>query len=263
MTVNNDKTPGAAGTSAGHPVTLSPCHLVTLSSSENGKDKLVVGLLGGIGSGKSQVAAAFAARGARVIGADELAHAALRQPEVRRKVAQRWGEELLDEQGEIQRRRLGAIVFADPAERRTLEAMVHPWIRERLQAEVQKARAEEGVRLIVLDAAIMVEAGWSALCDRLVYVDAPHELRLARVAQQRGWTEEEMLARESAQLPLTEKRVRADHVLDNSASPAHLQRQVDDLLQLWGVGGASTPAGLKRSTAVDTPLPVRTVPHER
>jgi dephospho-CoA kinase len=201
----------------------------------------VIGLLGGIGSGKSQAAAAFAARGARVIGADDLAHAALRQPEVRRKVVQRWGEQLLDEHGEVQRRRLGAIVFADAAERRALEAMVHPWIGERLREEVERARADAGVPLVVLDAAIMVEAGWSEMCDRLVYVDAPAELRQARVAQQRGWSAEEMRARESAQLPLTQKRVRADHVLDNSASQAHLQRQVDELLHLWGVGGASTP----------------------
>jgi dephospho-CoA kinase len=203
--------------------------------------KPVVGLIGGIGSGKSQAAAAFARLGARLISGDELAHQALRQPEVRGRVVARWGAHLLDESGEVQRRRLAAIVFADPAERRALEALVHPWIRGHIRAEVEKALADPGVQLVVLDAAIMLEAGWSELCDRLVYVDAPRELRVRRVAEQRGWTAKEVEAREGAQLPLTEKRVRADHVLDNSASLEHLGRQVADLLHLWGL--APEPAG--------------------
>ena len=197
--------------------------------------KLVVGLIGGIGSGKSQVAAALAARGARLLCADELAHQALRQPEVRDAIAARWGSGVLDEHGQVVRRRLAEIVFASPTERRALEALVHPWIEERLRAAVEAARAEQGVRLIVLDAAIMLETGWAGLCDRLVYVDAPDELRLRRVAEQRRWSAQEIEAREAAQLPLTQKRLRADHVVDNSASLAHLNRQIDELLHLWGL----------------------------
>ncbi len=197
--------------------------------------KPIVGMLGGIGSGKSQVAATFARRGACVIGADDLAHQALRQPEVRERVVRRWGTHLLDEKGEIERRRLAAIVFADAAERRALEALVHPWIQARMKREIEKALAEASVKLIVIDAAIMLEVGWSDLCDRLVFVEAPEELRVKRVAEQRGWTAKDVEAREGAQLPLTEKRGVADHVLDNSTSLAHLERQVDDLLRLWGV----------------------------
>jgi dephospho-CoA kinase len=204
------------------------------------ESKLVVGLIGGIGSGKSQVAAAFARHGARVIAGDQLAHAALRDPEVRARVAARWDEGVLDEQGEIDRRRLAAIVFADPAELKALEAITHPWIRQRIRADMEAARADDRVPLIVLDAAIMLEAGWNDVCDRLIYIDAPREARLERVARQRGWTEKEVDAREKAQLPLTEKVVRADHVLDNSASLEHLNRQVNDLLHLWGLARAST-----------------------
>jgi dephospho-CoA kinase len=198
---------------------------------------LVVGLIGGIGSGKSRVAQALARRGGRVVSADELAHQALRQPEVRERVVGRWGASLLDEKGEVDRKRLAAIVFADAAQRRELEWMVHPWIRARLESEIGRAAEELRGGLIVLDAAIMLEAGWSTLCDRLVYVDAPRELRLRRVAEQRGWSEKDMEAREAAQLPLTEKRGLADHVLDNSGSLAHLEQQVDELLRLWGLAG--------------------------
>lgn len=201
--------------------------------------KLVIGLIGGIGSGKSQVAAAFAAKGARVVSGDQLAHEALRQPEVQERIAGRWGREMLDDKGEVNRRRLAGIVFADPAQRRALEEMVHPWIQRRIRAEVDAARMDPVVRLVVLDAAIMLEAGWDGVCDRLVYVDAPRPLRLHRVAEQRGWTEKEVEARERAQMPLTDKAARADHKLDNAASLEHLDRQITDLLRSWGL----TPGG--------------------
>jgi dephospho-CoA kinase len=203
-------------------------------------DKLVVGLIGGIGSGKSQVAAAFARRGARIIAGDQLGQAALRDPENRARVARRWGKDVLDDKGEIDRRRLAALVFAEPGELKALEAITHPWIRRRIQAEIEEARHDPAVPLIVLDAAIMLEAGWNEVCDRLVYIEAPRGLRLERVKRQRGWTEKEVTAREEAQLPLTEKVVRADHVLKNSASLEHLDRQVHDLLHLWGLAPAST-----------------------
>jgi dephospho-CoA kinase len=184
--------------------------------------KLVIGLLGGIGSGKSQVAAAFARQGARVIAGDQLGQAALRDPDILARAASRWGDAVLDEHGEVNRRRLADIVFADPAERKALEAITHPWIRRHILAEIEEARRDPHVSLIVLDAAIMLE-------------ETPRAVRLERVARQRGWSEKEVDAREQAQLPLTEKAVRADHVLDNSASLEHLNRQVHDLLQLWGL----------------------------
>ena len=197
--------------------------------------KAVIGLIGGIGSGKSRVAAAFAARGGRVIAGDELAHQALRQPAIREQIVRRWGRQVLDEKGEINRRRLGAVVFADVGERCALEALVHPWIRERIRAEVARAQDDPAVSFVVLDAAILLEAGWNDVCDRLVYVEAPSSVRLRRVAEQRGWSAEELQAREEAQLPLTAKAARADHVLVNSGTLAELTRRVDDLLRLWGL----------------------------
>jgi dephospho-CoA kinase len=196
---------------------------------------LVLGLVGGIGSGKSQVAEAFARHGARVVSGDGLAHEALRQPEIKEQVVRRWGPDILDEKGEVRRRQLGAIVFADPAQRKELEEILHPWIQGRIRAEVEAARRDPEVPLVVLDAAVMLEAGWDGVCDRLVYVDAPREARLRRVAGQRGWSAQEVEAREGAQMPLTDKAARADHVLDNSASLEHLGRQVRELLWQWGL----------------------------
>ena len=202
----------------------------------------VIGLVGGIGAGKSRVAEAFARRGARVVSGDALAHEALRQPEVKEQVVRRWGARMLDDKGEVQRRLLAAVVFADPEELKALEAMVHPWIKTRIRAEVDAARADALVRLIVLDAAVMLEAGWHDVCDRLVFIDAPRDARRRRVAEQRGWKAEDLEAREAAQLPLTAKAAHADHTIDNSASLEHLERQVDELVRRWGRADEPTPA---------------------
>jgi dephospho-CoA kinase len=201
-------------------------------------DKLVIGLLGGMGSGKSSVAAEFAKRGARVINADRLGYEALQQPAIRDQLVGRWGRGILDENGDIVRGRVARLVFADETERKALEATVHPYIGRRIREEIEAARAETSVKLIVLDAAIMLETGWDKFCDRLVYVYAPRAARLRRLAEQRGWSEKEVELRERAQTTLTEKAMRAELAINNSGSPEALSRQVEDLLREIGqLGG--------------------------
>lgn len=195
--------------------------------------KPVLGLLGGIGSGKSRVADSLARHGGWVIRADQLGHQALRQPEIAQRVVERFGAGVLDEQGQIVRSRVAAIVFGDPAELRALEEIVHPWIGQAIREEVARAQANPAARFIVLDAAVMLEAGWHKVCQRLVFVDVPAELRQERLARQRGWSAEQVRERESAQMPLTEKAARADHVLDNSGTTEELDRQVQELLTRW------------------------------
>jgi dephospho-CoA kinase len=191
----------------------------------------VIGLIGGIGSGKSQVAAELARRGATIIEGDQLGHEALRQPEIRKQLEARWGPDIIQSQGAIDRRKVGAIVFANPEERRFLESVVFPYIESRIAAELALARQAAAVPLIVLDAAILLETGWGRHCDWIVYVHAPREQRVRRITQQRGWTEKEMQQRSGAQLSLTDKVSRADFVLDNSGTLDDLVRQIDQLLQ--------------------------------
>lgn len=193
---------------------------------------LVLGLIGGVGSGKSRVAALLAEHGACLLPGDEAGHEALRQPEIRESVIRSFGTGILDEHGEIVRRRLGAIVFADEKQLRVLETITHPWIKGRLAAQAAAAR-ERGCPLIVLDAAVLLEAGWDDLCDVIVYVHAPRAQRIERVRQQRGWGEEELRARERRQRSLTEKVTRADVAVDNSGSPVYLAQQVNGLLRQW------------------------------
>jgi len=105
----------------------------------------------------------------------------------------------------------------------------------RAREEIAAAGGDAGTRLIVLDAAVMLEAGWNNVCDRLVYVHVPREARLKRLAAGRGWDPKEVEEREGAQRSLTEKATRAGDAVDNSGSPAEVQRQVDDLLAQWGL----------------------------
>jgi dephospho-CoA kinase len=198
--------------------------------------KLVIGLIGGIGSGKSLVAAELARRGAVIVAGDQLGHQALRQPAVKEQVVRRWGPGVLDEPGEIDRRKLGRVVFADRKELKALEGMTFPWIERGIEEGILTARDDPRAVLIVLDAAVLLEAGWNRYCDRIVYVHAPRALRLDRVARQRGWSEKEVDARARAQWPLTDKVSRADDVVDNSRSPEETARQVEALLRRWGTG---------------------------
>jgi dephospho-CoA kinase len=189
--------------------------------------KPIIGLVGGIGAGKSLAASLFAERGARVIDADALGHAALRDPAIRAQVLDRWGPEVLDSDRQVNRRKLGSIVFADSGQRTALQSIVFPWIDRRIREEIAQAEADPAVRLIVLDAAIMLETGWNGACRRVVYVDAPPEQRLARLVENRGWNAQELAAREMAQMGTDEKRACADDVLMNDRSPADLARQID------------------------------------
>ena len=197
--------------------------------------KFVIGLVGGIGSGKSAVAAELVKHGGWLINADQNGHDALAQPDIKQRVVARFGQDVVDAHGEIDRRKLGAWVFADERELRALEAIVFPYIGERIRAEIDRAQGKDDVRFIVLDAAVMLEAGWSGVCDKLIFVDAPRDLRLERVRRQRGWSEADLQAREALQLPLEKKRRRADVVIDNHATSEALTAQVSAVLRGFGI----------------------------
>lgn len=200
--------------------------------------KPVIGLVGGIGAGKSAAAEAFAKRGGRIVAGDPAGHAALLDPEIRARVMSRWPA-AMSRDGVIDRKTLGRIVFADPAQLEELEAIVFPWIEDRLRQEIAAAQAEPAVRFVVLDAAIMLEAGWQRVCDKVVFVDVPRAMRVKRVAE-RGWNPEDLDRREGTQMALADKQARADAVLTNTAGMDELQNNVDALLAQWGLAAQPT-----------------------
>lgn len=192
--------------------------------------KPVIGLVGAPGSGKSFVADALAQLGCAVIDADAIAKAQLDEPAVREQLVAWWGEGMLTPEGRVDREAVGRIVFGDRAELEKLEGLVHP----RVAAERDKLReqyhADPGVVAIVEDVPLLMEKGLDARCDRVVFIDAPPAVRLARLAEARGWSAEQVEAREKNQWPLDIKRERADDVIDNSGGQAEVLDRVRRLL---------------------------------
>lgn len=201
----------------------------------------IIGLLGGVASGKSLVARQFAGLGAGLLDADRAGHETLREPEVIAALRNRFGDGVLDLEGQIDRRALAARVFGDSTEHQQnrifLERLTHPRIGERLEDQAEQLAAA-GHTVAVLDAAVMLRAGWNRVCDCIVFVDAPDAVRLAR-ALSRGWTEAEFHAREAAQESLETKRGFADHVIENSGKAEYTQSQVEQFWRFF----ASFPPG--------------------
>lgn len=192
----------------------------------------VIGLVGGIGAGKSTVAEEFSRRGWHVLDADKVGHALLDQRPTHRQVLERFGPSVLDSEDNdrIDRKALGQVVFADTEARRALERILHPRMRSTFEKAIERVIRRHGARGVVLDAAVLFEAGWDELCDMVVFVDAPRAVRVERLQRSRGWTGETLEAREKAQLSPRTKRSRSDLVVDNAGDRETLGLEVDRLL---------------------------------
>ena len=189
----------------------------------------VIGLVGGIGGGKSLAASVLAELGALVIDADKVGHTLLDQNPCRDIVVEVFGEGVLapftaeGERRPIDRKALGALVFADPFLLGRLEDILHPLMRRTFERAIAREVRRERYPAVVLDAAVLYEAEWNDLCDKVVFIDAAPEVRLARLEASRGWTAETLANREKAQGPLAEKRAEADVILANNATPDDLR----------------------------------------
>jgi dephospho-CoA kinase len=189
----------------------------------------VIGLVGGIGSGKSLVGSMLADLGCLVCHSDELARSALADPAVRDELVRWWGREVLDPSGAVDRRAVAGKVFADPAERKRLEALLHPRIESARRRTF--AAAPPGTRALVIDAPLLLEVGLDRECDAIIYIDSLRVDRLRRLAETRGWDSAELERRESAQWPLDRKRAAAHHVVVNAGNQPALRSEVQKALE--------------------------------
>jgi dephospho-CoA kinase len=189
----------------------------------------VIGLLGGVGAGKSTVAAGFADLGCKVVDADAEVGVLLTEAPVRQAIRETFGDAALAPDGSVDRRRLADAVFADPARREALERLLHPEVIRRCERRIAEARRSDAAA-VILDAPLILEKELDTLCDVLVYIAAPEEVRRSRVMAARGWSPSEVARREAFQISLKTKQDRADYTIDNSASPQHTLEQIRTIL---------------------------------
>ena len=190
------------------------------------KKTLVVGILGGIGSGKSEVSKSLShSFHTFTIDADLIGHEVLGISSVQDGIRRIFGDDIFDGV-DICRRSLARQVFGPENHHKQslkkLEEIVHPEIRRQVERQLGEVTGE--VEVVVLDAAVMLEAGWNDLCDTIVFVDVPFETRLARVQENRGWTADELRRREASQISIEDKRAAAEFIVDNS-------RDLEDAVQ--------------------------------
>ena len=187
----------------------------------------VVGLVGGIGSGKSEAARILATMGAVVIDADKIGHAVY-EPGTPgfAAVVDAFGSRVVGEDGRIDRGALGPIVFGDPRALERLNGIVHPLIRNEIERRIAEARDLGGADLIVVEAAILLEAGWRSLVDEVWVVRAPLAVIRERLATGRGLSAEEVDARVARQMSDRERCATADVVVENAGTRADLRESL-------------------------------------
>jgi dephospho-CoA kinase len=186
----------------------------------------VLGLTGGIGSGKSLVASMFAQLGADVIDADQLARDVVEpgQPALE-EITTAFGPDILSRDGRLDRGKLARIIFADPVARGKLNAITHPRIRERMDAAIAARGSRPGI--LIADIPLLYENERTGSVEAVIVVWVDPETQLRRLLERDGLTEEDARQRIAAQMPLDEKRARADVVIDNNGSRESTQRQVE------------------------------------
>ena len=210
-----------------------------MTNAQEIKATVVVGVVGGIASGKSQVTRMLGDLNGTIISADEIAHRVLLEPDVIDSLVTLFGESILTERingnltdRSIDRKKLASLVFGNSEDCRTrrkkLEEVVHPRIRQIAKSDLETLKQDPNIRMIILDAPLLIEGGWLAYCDRVIYIDSPDNVRKQR-ATERGWTEQEWQSRESAQMSLSEKKKHATDVLLNNGTIEELTQRVLEL----------------------------------
>jgi len=190
----------------------------------------IIGLTGGISSGKSTVSQFLAELGAVIINADEIGHEAFKpDTELWHAVVSAFGKQIIASDGAIDREKLGAIVFSNPEALARLNRLMHPRMRDMVKAQLEECQ-RQGVSVAVLEAPLLLEAGWTSLVDEVWVATAPKATVLKRLKERTGLSESESLARLRSQLPAKERLKHADVVIDTDCSLGELKARVK---QLW------------------------------
>ena len=190
---------------------------------------MVIGLTGSIGTGKSEAARQLEALGASIISADQVGHEAYTpNTEAWEQVVAAFGDDILQDDGEIDRRKLGAVVFSDPGQLEKLNQIMHPRMARMVADKIEELRGQ-GVEVVVVEAALLFEAGWDSLVEEVWVTDSTEQVVIERLKQRNGMSEEEARKRISSQMGRTERLERSDYVIENSGDMATLGNTIKEL----------------------------------
>lgn len=191
--------------------------------------KSVIGILGGIGSGKSSAAAEFAQLGCGVVDADELVSELLQDSVIIQKLVESFGKEIVDQAGYIDRSKLADIVFEDVDKLTILNGIIHPEVFAQTEVLIEQFNSDSDTKAIILDMPLLVETGWDKRCDKLIFVACDESVRLKRTQKSREITKKQLKKRENFQIPLDKKASIADIIVENNSGHLDLVRQVEDI----------------------------------
>ncbi|KTD85688.1 dephospho-CoA kinase [Paenibacillus etheri] len=197
---------------------------------------MIIGLTGGIASGKSTVSALLVSKGARLVDADVIAREVmLPGHEVLAAAVKQFGSEILSPDGTLNRGKLGDIVFQDPAALQALNNLTHPAIRREIKERMNSMEEEDPKKLIIVDIPLLFESGLENMFREILVVYVPREVQIARLMERNGLSLEQAEARLHAQMDIEAKRNKADYIIDNSGELAHTEQQVAVLWDRLGL----------------------------
>ena len=189
----------------------------------------VIGLTGSIGTGKSEAARQLEALGASIISADEVGHEAYTpNTEAWEQVIAAFGDDILQDDGDIDRRKLGTIVFSDSSQLEKLNQIMHPRMARMVADKIEVLR-DQGVNVVVVEAALLFEAGWDTLVEEVWVTDSPEHMVIGRLKERNGLSEEEAKKRINSQMGRAERIERSDFVINNSGDMADLGNAIKEL----------------------------------
>ena len=191
--------------------------------------KPIIGILGGVGSGKSTVAAEFAKLGCAVIDADKIAQELLEKKAVQEKIVVLFGRNILNCNGKIDRKKLADIVFTKANKLSLLNNIVHPPVLARTEQLIKQYNQQTQVKAIVLDMPLLLEVGWAKRCDKLIFVDCKPQLRAKRAKKMGLFDKNQLKIRENFQISLDKKVAITDNTIDNNSGFSALAKQVADI----------------------------------
>ena len=191
-------------------------------------DKPIIGILGGICSGKSTVAREFAKLGCKVIDADKIAHELLDRKAIKEKITKLFGKGILDSEGNIEHKKLAGVVFKDSGKLALLNEIIHPLVLKRVEELIDKYNGQNQVKAIVLDMPLLAEIGWTERCDKLIFVNCRQKIRAERT-KKLDFDKNQLKIRENFQISLDKKLKLTDNTIENNSGISALVRQVADI----------------------------------